>query len=580
MMLSFFSNLRFTRSWTRSCRLQSAGCVAALMSSVLLAAQCGCYRWQKQIDPFSYLENPSYSPIDHGPHYAGPADCARTGLQQCSGAIVVRVPRRMPPNPSQFTIEQALLYTLDNHPRLRARAEEVEVARADLIAAGLLPNPQLVVDTDAPINESGPVELSGRLVFTIPTGGKRGRAAAAARAGITKAQAAIGVEANALLTETADAVLEVLYLQELVQLERELATMAEDAAKLELARIGTVAPASQGLASEINAAEIEFDALNNESLLDVARLRLSRAMGIVRPQEIQVAGSLDVHPFARPPLDTLLSEVLTVRPELAEAEAAIEKSRRDAVAAQAKAVPDIDLGPRYQSDLGEQRDKLGVRFGMDLPWFDRKQGDIYEASWQARVNEALRDDLRIQSLHDVAKAYQQLEPIETALAQYNQRILPLMRRTEALLRDPDLVRALDMVQLSDQLRKLDQVRLKELKLRYEHNRIRTTLELLLGRRLTPDGIGEPETLPPGQMQPMPPAQPGPVQQVDPNCASAAGSPAEHRDLHSCATTRVEAQQASAIAALPLSTSSYEAPAADVPTRQTTIKSYEPFPRSN
>ena len=125
--------------------------------------------------------------------------------------------------PTEFTVEQALLYTLENHPRLRARTQEVEVARAALITAGLLPNPQLVVDAESPINESGAVELSGRLMFTIPTGGKRGYAAAAAKAGIAEAQAAIDSEAQILLTETAAAALEVLYLQELVKLQRELA---------------------------------------------------------------------------------------------------------------------------------------------------------------------------------------------------------------------------------------------------------------------------------------------------------------------------------------------------------------------
>src|SRR5688500_8599570 len=77
---------------------------------------------------------------------------------------------------NEFSVEQTLAYTLDNHPRLRARTQEVEVARADLITAGLIPNPQLVIDAEAPINESGPVDLSGRLMFTFLTGGKRERA--------------------------------------------------------------------------------------------------------------------------------------------------------------------------------------------------------------------------------------------------------------------------------------------------------------------------------------------------------------------------------------------------------------------
>jgi outer membrane protein TolC len=158
--------------------------------------------------------------------------------------------------------------------------------------------------------------------------------------------------------------------------------------------------------------------------------------------------------------------------------------------------------------LGEQDDTLGLRFSTDLPWFDRGQGDVYEAASQARANEALRDEVRLNSLHDVANAYQQLRPIELALAEYENRILPLSRRTQELLHDPEAARLLDPVDLADQLRKLVQVRLKHLELRYQHNQIRTQLEILLGRRLSPPPVAPAELIPPGQIDPAaPPAPP-------------------------------------------------------------------------
>lgn len=220
-----------------------------------------------------------------------------------------------------------------------------------------------------------------------------------------------------------------------------------------------------------------------------------------------MTGTLEVEPFAKPPLDELLKEAIQVRPELARAEAAIEKSRRDAITARAAAIPDIELGPRYSTELGEQEDTVGMRFSTDLPWYDRNQGEVYEAASQARVNQALRDEVRLTSLHEVANAYQQLRPIETALAQYEEKIAPLARRTEELLHDPEAARVLDPVELSDQLRQLGQVRLKHLRLRYQHNQIRAKLELLLGRRLTPPPIDRPELFPPGQMDLLPPPAP-------------------------------------------------------------------------
>jgi outer membrane protein, heavy metal efflux system len=310
------------------------------------------------------------------------------------------------------------------------------------------------------------------------------------------------------LTETAGAALEVLYLQELIKLQGDLATLTEEAAKLQRLRVEqAVAPATDALAAEINAAEIRFDTINNETLLAVARLRLSLALGLARPQDVRMTGRLDVEPFDKPPLAALLAEVVQVRPEIAQAEAAIEKSRRDAVAARAAAIPDVNIGPRYSTELGEQEDTAGLRFSTDLPWFDRGQGDVYEAASQSRVNEALRDEVRLTSLHSVANAYQQLRPIEAALAQYEERILPLSLRTQELLRDPDAARLLDPVDLSDQLRKLGKVQLKHLELRYQHNQIRTQLELLLGRRLSPPDATEPELVPAGPIGPAAPPPP-------------------------------------------------------------------------
>jgi outer membrane protein TolC len=222
---------------------------------------------------------------------------------------------------------------------------------------------------------------------------------------------------------------------------------------------------------------------------------------------VTVAGGLAVQPMAKLALSDLLNEAVRVRPELAQAEAAIVASRRDAVAARADAIPDFELGPLFSTELGEQEDTLGVRFGTDLPWFDRGQGDVHGAASQARVNEALRDEVRVTTLHDVASAYQQLRPIELALARYEETIVPLAQKTEALLRDPEAARILDAVELSDELRKLGQIRLKHLELRYQHNQIRTTLELLLGRRLEVDG-DKPEDVGPGRVDqaPLPPGE--------------------------------------------------------------------------
>src|SRR6185503_16881910 len=126
-----------------------------------------------------------------------------------------------------------------------------------------------VLDTDAP-TDGDPVEFGGRLMFTFPTGGKRERAAAAAKAGIVRAEWAIDSEAHLLLTETAEAALEVLYLQNLVDIQHKLTELTRQAAELERQRVEAGAVASpQALSTEINAVQIEFESLNSEATLGV-----------------------------------------------------------------------------------------------------------------------------------------------------------------------------------------------------------------------------------------------------------------------------------------------------------------------
>jgi cobalt-zinc-cadmium efflux system outer membrane protein len=440
--------------------------LCAAVAAVLLAATGGCGWLWTSADPryeWDLLEE----------------RCATGRLEEIDGIEPLA-------GPQEFTVEEALQFTLDNHPRLRARAAEVEVARAALITAGILPNPQFVLDTDTPTSDPGATELATRVMFTIPTGGKRHLAELAGKAAVDEARGAIGTEATLLLTETADAALEVLFLQELITLQESMARLAQEAVDLQRTRIqgGAITPA-EALGTEIDAAEIQFDRLNNESKLELARLTLSRTLGLSTPQQVRIRGTLAVAPIESTPLEQLLAEAARVRPDLIHAETSIYKSRRDLDYARSTSIPDFEIGPRYQTEVGGRRndDSAGLRFNSEVPIWDLKQGDVYEAASMIRVNEALADEVHMTTLHDVAEAWMQIRPIEAALAQYDRMIVPLTERTEALLKDPETAQALDPIDLSDQLRKIMEIRQKRLELQYQHNLIRTKLELLLGRPL-------------------------------------------------------------------------------------------------
>lgn len=381
-----------------------------------------------------------------------------------------------------MNIQEVLKYAVENHPLLKSRKHEVEVAEAKLIAAGIFPNPQLVISTDTPTQQAGPTELETRLMFTIPLGGKLDFASHVADAGIMRAQLALSNETEKILFEAADAAVEVLYLQEAVKIEREQVRVIGEFAKyiegLEEAkgRINTII-------ARVNVAELEQREFNALALLTVARLRLSRAIGLESPRLVEMTGGLSDEPLPALSLERILAVVRETRPEIAQSRAAVEEARRQIGLAYAEAIPDLSLGPRYQDRFRSPTDSMGARINFDLPLFDRNQGGIAESLAQLRVNQANVRVTELKSINDVAAAFVELAPLPRQIAHYKRNIKPLREEMLKVIRDFVDVGQLTAPQAINEIQKLAKLAEEDLKLRYQYNQLKVKLELFLGRPL-------------------------------------------------------------------------------------------------
>jgi len=409
-----------------------------------------------------------------------------------------------PPDPA-MTVDEALQHTLENHPLLRARQHEVEIARAKLITAGLLPNPRLVLnvddthsstDTRGEMRGGSDINLGGRVVFQIPTGGKWRLGKRTAEAGIQRAQCALSVQTEVVLLGAAQAALDVLYLQELVLLRGQLSQLAARGAEIQSARFELKAiPFSDKIIAEADAAAAEMRRLDTVTRLAGARLRLARAIGMEPPRPVPLRGQLVAVPIPDVPLEKIVAVAAQTRPELAGARAAVNEAQWQVELARAKAVPDIGLGPRFATSNGHQESAGGVpsetdqnavggRFEMDLPIFNRNQGGIAESAAQLRLSGARLDFTRLTTLNDVAAAYVELMSLRSHLSYYESQVVPLARQTEAMILEAYEARAIDPIQVSDLQQKFAQMRLNYLDLRYRYNQLLVQLELLLGRPIS------------------------------------------------------------------------------------------------
>ncbi|KKK68777.1 hypothetical protein LCGC14_2940650, partial [marine sediment metagenome] len=346
----------------------------------------------------------------------------------------------------EMDVPEVLEYALDHHPILRAREQEVDVARAQLVTAGLLPNPQLVMDTESPVHQNDPTELTTRVTFTIPTGGKMRRRKAVAEAGIRRARQTLSREAETVLLDAADAAIEVLYLQELLSLNKQYHAEAVKRANAEV--LGLSGQLELGLADkievDIDSVLAEVESVETDTRLTGARVVLSRAIGMPPGVFVRMRGALT------------------------EACLTLTESHRLHDLAHAEAKPDLVLGPRYQDPLGEDDDRIGVRFNMDLPIFDRNQGEILESAARIRANRALLETARLSSINDVVAAYMKLRSIQTGAKLFETRTVDLISRYKDLIRDPDIRQGISASQTAEIQQELLTFRKRHLDLRYQY----------------------------------------------------------------------------------------------------------------
>jgi cobalt-zinc-cadmium efflux system outer membrane protein len=314
-------------------------------------------------------------------------------------------------------------------------------------------------------------------------GGKRRLRKAVAQSGIRRAQAALSRETEAVLLEAADAAMETLYWQEVLQLRARLAEIAAEKAMLARSRFDDRASELDlvdAVEAECDAFDAEEQKLEAQSGLAAARQRLSQTLGMSPECRLGITGTIEIDDGPLMSLDDVLAIARGNCPRLSEACAALSESRQRNRLARAERFPNPTLGPRVRDRLGEADDEVGARFQLDLPLFDRNQGRILETAAEVHASRARVGEAECEALGSIAEAYLELQALHGALATHKSRIAEQAERYEALLRDPAIQRGLTAVQALEIRQRLVQTRIKHLELRYRYLRLRAQLELALG----------------------------------------------------------------------------------------------------
>ena len=341
-----------------------------------------------------------------------------------------------------LTLDQSIELAMHRAPELQARAAMVEAAQHMALAAGRLPDPELLVGTaNLPVDGRNAWsferdEMTMReigLMQTFPNSRKRASEREQAEAQIKEARARSQQEQQEVAVQVSRAWFEVYAAQEAVsslEAGRAHVTLQAEAARAALA--SGRGSAADALAAVSTVSELEDQLLEARRTERVARIELSRWLGDAADRELSEPDPVDRLPAPR---EVLLASVHRhVALETLDAALSAADARLDLARAQKR--PDITTELSYGKRGDVYGDMVSFQVRIGLPIFASTRQDPLIASRHAEV-EQLRNEREAQLRMHTVEVAQQLELWESARARIQlleRERLPIAReRSQATL---------------------------------------------------------------------------------------------------------------------------------------------------
>ena len=347
-------------------------------------------------------------------------------------------------------IDDAIRLAVMNHPVLRRQAYSVRAAAGREVQSRLYPNPSFVVEAEALGSDAG---SGGETAFLIKqelvTSGKLEKAGAVAEVDRLMAQTSFRDAVFRVATRVKGDYVTALAAQQRLESERELLALAADLLTAADARVEAgAATEPDRLRAEVVREQATIDLQAAESAAEAARRNLATAMGIESALETDLDGNLMVLPDL-PTREETLARVLEHNTRIEQARLTIDRARRAHELAQAQTTPNLtaSFGPRYSDTDQETTFDLGL--GLEVPLFDRNQGEIAATTAQRLAAGASLDSVRLELTEAVSMAWSSYETARFAVESYQTSLLPKAQRTLELNREAYRAGKTDYLRLLD-----------------------------------------------------------------------------------------------------------------------------------
>jgi outer membrane protein, heavy metal efflux system len=295
----------------------------------------------------------------------------------------------------------------------------VQAAEADVLAAGLFPNPTLSYSRDRVDGSPDTVEQTWMLGQTFDISGRRGLHREAASRRVASVIAGNAARQLDMAAEIRRGFHEALFRQQTI---RAAETWAQRFARVE-GMVGKLARA--GEASGYDQRRLSRERQTAEARLAAERAELDRSLARLlaltgTPDAPLLKGALLPPPPS--PVETALSR-LDQRPDLQALSRRAEAADLEGRAAKRGGIPDVTvgIGPKYV-DNGSTQDKgVALSLSVPLPVFDRQQAGQQRAAAEALQARAEYRLVRSRAEGELRGLYRQAEGLRATAADYRSR---------------------------------------------------------------------------------------------------------------------------------------------------------------
>ena len=405
----------------------------------------------------------------------------RTGHGLRSGRASVGEQPLLPPGVSLddgISEDEAVAVALWNNPQLRAAFADLSVARADLVEAGVLVNPDLQLLFGV---GSKPFELL--LGTPIEALWQRPKRVAAAKLHLEKTSETLVQRGLDLARDVRLAHADYSAALDHARLHGELAKLTREIAELTKHRLRA------GDISELDARLVEIEALRAgdrmqeaSQEINIAWERLRPLMGLPKGSSSPSASETKVETLAIGATEELVEIAVSSRPDMRAAELSVEAAGRRLGWERSRTLGFV--APLLSSKaIGTSGIKTGPGLAVEIPAFDRNQGKISRAKAEVEQAALRYAALREQVGFEVGQAAERLRQAQDTLGRIRDTLLPGIREVVGLAEKAHAAGEISYLDRQLAERPLRDIEMRAAQAAAAVQRARAELSWAVGRRL-------------------------------------------------------------------------------------------------